>query len=130
MSLSDVVDQFILDVDRQTRLRLEVLQEEAQSQLVDPFKLTSDSMQRANNFNIHLPARMQFRIQNAQDSQVLAGLVPLNDFQTISEKSSEAIRRIYTSTGLSVQQASFTTEEPISDLHRNALLKVRMPGQE
>ena len=61
MTLSEVVDEMICDFDRQIQLRIEVLKEEVQSQLVDPFKLHSDNMQRSNNFKIHLPARMTYK---------------------------------------------------------------------
>jgi len=39
---------------------MDVLREEAQNQLVDPFKLQSDNMQKANNFTFSLPSRMLF----------------------------------------------------------------------
>ena len=79
MSLSEVVDSMLVrDLDQQIAARLEIMREEAQNQLVDPFKLHSDVMQRANNFNIHMPARMSFK--TGEDSRFLGGLVPFNDW--------------------------------------------------
>ena len=77
-------------------------------------------MQRANNFNLHLPARMLFKTQQKGECRFLGGLVPLQDFQVMSEKPSEAAKRIYMSTGLQVahqpdEPSAFMTKEPISD---------------
>lgn len=106
---------------------MEVLKEEAQSQLVDPFKLHSDNMQRANNFNLHLPARMLFKTHDVaaddDDVRYLGGLVALQDFQVMSEKPHEAAKRIFQSTGLKpLQQPGyktlFLTQEPVNDEQR------------
>ena len=60
-------------------------------------------MLRANNFNIHLPARMLFKTTDQSDfDRVLGGLVPLNDLHLLSEKPSEATKRIFKSSGLRV----------------------------
>jgi len=60
MPLKDVISALVTDLDRQFKLRIEVLEDELQEQLVDPFKLTSKSMQKANNFDLHMPARKLF----------------------------------------------------------------------
>ena len=44
MTLTEVVEAFAKDLDRQVRMKLNVMEEEAQNQLVDPFKLHSDNM--------------------------------------------------------------------------------------
>ena len=69
------------DFEVQMKQRLEILAEEAQEQLVDPFKLDSDNMQKANNFEINLPARMVYHVApNNGELRVLGGLIALNDY--------------------------------------------------
>ena len=105
MTLRDVIEAFAKDLDRQIKLRLDVLEEETREQLVDPFQLTSENMQKVGNFEIHLPARKHFKTVQAQQGKgirVLGGLVPLNDYQTIDERQDEAMKRIWSSTGLRV----------------------------
>ena len=60
-TLQALLSEFITDLERQISTRLEIMREEAQHQLVDPFKLHSDSLLRANNFTLHMPARLMFR---------------------------------------------------------------------
>ena len=60
-------------------------------------------MQKANNFEINLPARMLFKVvPQSGELRVLGGLVPLNDYQVIDELPAEAAKRIFSSTGLKV----------------------------
>ena len=54
--------------------------------------------------------------------------MPLNDLHLLSEKPSEASKRIFKSTGLRVvkpenQSTFFTTKEPINNAHKSLLSK-------
>ena len=118
MSLNEVFKALVSDFELQMKHRLEILAEEAQEQLVDPFKLDSDNMQKANNFEINLPARMMFNVTpNNGELRVLGGLLALNDYQVIGEQPEEAARRIFSSTGLRALNDGelFKTGEPLKD---------------
>ena len=85
-------------------------------------------MQKANNFEINLPARMQFAVVPASgELRVLGGLVPLNDYQVLGEMPAEAAKRIYSSTGLKVLKEGdlFKTAEPLKDPRQLKLMKQR-----
>eukprot|EP00347_Sterkiella_histriomuscorum_P006531 403352411 len=99
-TVKDIVQLFIEDVQHQFKNRLDILDEEAQSNmsLVNPFDLNTDNMTRIDPFDLLLPRKVYFQLP--EHLQGIKSKLYFNDYLLFYEKNEDALKRLFEATGL------------------------------
>ena len=139
-TVKDVIELLCKDVDNQFSNRLEIFEDESQNNsklyysyvnhhilvaMVNPFDLNTDNMTRIDNFNLLLPRRVCFEINDSSGLPSLKHKLVFNDYLLYYETEEESHSRFLESTGLK-PKLPMTSFERIgdADLIEKKLLKV------